>query len=115
MAKFLFVQWLVYWIAEASGFQFEWDDGNTLKSAAKHGVTTAEAEEVFLLGQAVPLGVQVSPEVSEERLGIVGATYTGRILQVVFTLREGKIRPISARPAGRRERKYHEAYLREIS
>jgi uncharacterized DUF497 family protein len=115
MAKFQFAQWLVYWLEEASGFRFEWDAGNTLKSAAKHGVTPTEAEEVFLLGQAAPLGVQVSPPVSEERVAVVGPTYTGRMLLVVFTLRGGKIRPISARPAGRRERNYHEAYLREIS
>jgi hypothetical protein len=115
MAKFKFVQWLILWLQETSGFQFEWDDGNTFKSSTKHGVTPVEAEEVFLLGQAQPLGVQVSPEVPEERLGIVGPTYSGRVLHVVFTIRAGKIRPISARPAGRKERKSHEAYLREIS
>lgn len=115
MAKFLFAEWLVHWLQESSSFHFDWDEGNTIKSAAKHGVAPVEAEEVFLLGQAAPLGVQVSPEAPEERLGVVGPTYTGRMLQVVFTLREGKVRPISARPASRRERGYHEAYLRQIS
>ncbi|MBK9309042.1 MAG: BrnT family toxin [Nitrospira sp.] len=38
----------------------------------------------------------------------------GRILHVVFTLREGKVRPISARPAHKKERELYEAYLREI-
>ena len=74
-----------------------------------------EVEEVFLAGQAAPLGVQISPEAPEERLGIVGATAGGRILHVVFTLREGKVRPISARPAHKKERGIYEAYLREIS
>lgn len=115
MAKFKFVEWLIHWLQETSGFQFEWDEGNSLKSAAKHGVTPEETEEVFLLGQAAPLGVQVSPEAPEERLGIVGPNYTGRILQVVFTLRGGKIRPISARPAGKKERTFYETYLREVS
>ena len=115
MAKFKFVQWLILWLQDASAFQFDWDEGNTSKSSAKHGVTTAETEEVFLLGQAQPLGVQVSPEVPEERLGIVGSTYRGRVLHVVFALRAGKIRPISARPAKRKERRFYEAYLREIS
>ena len=27
---------------------FEWDDGNSRKSAEKHGVSQAEAEQVFL-------------------------------------------------------------------
>ncbi len=115
MAKFKFAQWLILWLQETSGFQFEWDEGNTLKSSAKHGVTPVETEEIFLLNQAQPLGIQVSPEPPEERLGIVGETYGGRILHVVFTLREGKIRPISARPAGRKERRSYEAYLREIT
>lgn len=115
MARFKFVEWLILWIQETSGLQFEWDRGNTTKSSTKHGVTPPEVEEVFRLGQAQPLGIQVSPEVPEERLGIVGPDYSGRILHIVFTLRAGKIRPISARPAKRKERKSYEAYLREIS
>ena len=114
MAKFRFVEWLLLWLLETAQFEFEWDEGNRSKSAAKHSVTTAEAEEVFQLGQAAPLGVQVSPEVPEERLGIVGPTAGGRVLHVVFTLREGKVRPISARPAHKKERELYEAYIREI-
>lgn len=115
MAKFKFVEWLILWLQETSGFQFDWDDGNRTKSVTKHAVTPTETEEVFLLGQAAPLGIQISPEVSEERLGLVGPTYTGRLLHVVFALRDGKIRPISARPADRKERELYEAYLREVS
>ncbi len=115
MAQFKFFEWLILWLQETSGFEFDWDDGNRTKSATKHVVTLVETEEVFLLGQAAPLSVQVSPETPEERLGIVGPTYMGRILHVVFTLREGKIRPISARPADRKERKLYETYLREVS
>ena len=114
MAKFRFVEWLLFWLHETSHFEFEWDEGNSTKSTSKHAVTTAETEEVFFLGQAAPLGIQVSPEVSEERLGIVGVTAAGRILHVVFTRREGKIRPISARPAHKKERQFYETYLREV-
>lgn len=115
MAKFRFVEWLLLWLLETSHFEFEWDGGNRVKNVSKHAVTTTEAEEVFLIGQAVPLGVQVSPEAPEERLGIVGPTSKRRILHVVFTMREGKVRPISARPANRKEREFYEAYLlREI-
>lgn len=115
MAKFKFVQWLLLWLSQSTRFEFEWDEGNTQKSSAKHGVLPAEAEEVFAMGQAQPLGVQVSPAVSEERLGLVGSTYAGRILHVVFTFREGKVRVVSSRPAKRKERKSYEAYLREVS
>jgi len=115
MAKFKFIEWLALWLLETIHFEFNWDAGNSTKSSKKHAVTTREAEEIFLLGQAAPLGVQVNPEVSEERLGVVGATFEGRLLHVVFTLRDGKVRPISARPAHKKERELYEAYLREIS
>ena len=115
MAKFKFIEWLIPWLQESSRFEFDWDDGNRAKSSVKHAVTTAETEEVFMFGQAAALGIQIYPLVSEERLGIVGATAAGRVLHVVFTLRAGKVRPISARPAKQNERKYYEAYLREIS
>lgn len=114
MAKFKFVEWLLLWLQETSHFEFDWDEGNRTKSASKHSVLTEETEEVFTLGQAVPLGVQVSPPVHEERLGIVGTTSVGRILHVVFTLRDGKVRPISTRTAHKKERELYEAYLREI-
>lgn len=114
MAKFKFVEWLLLWLQESSHFEFDWDDGNRTKSAKKHSVRTEEAEEVFTTGQAAPLGVQVAPPVHEERLGIVGTTAAGRILHLVFTLRDGKIRPISVRPAHKKERELYEAYLREI-
>jgi uncharacterized DUF497 family protein len=114
MAKFKFIEWLLLWLQESSRFEFDWDEGNRTKSATKHSVRTEEAEEVFTTGQAAPLGVQISPAAPEERLGIVGTTSGGRILHVVFTLRDGKVRPISARPAHKKEREFYEAYLREV-
>ena len=115
MAKFKYVEWLILWLQETSRFDFEWDSGNQTKSASKHAVTPSEAEEVFMLGQTAALGIQIGPAVSEERLGIVGATVAGRVIHIVFTMRAGKVRPISARPAKKHEREYYEAYLREIS
>ena len=85
------------------------------KNAAKHGVFISEAEEVFKPGSALPLGVQVHPSLDEQRLGIVGPTFGGRLLQAVFVLREGRVRVISARPAHRKERKQYEEILRKIS
>lgn len=114
MAKFEFAEWLLLWLNENRRFEFDWDDGNRAKNAAKHSVRTGEAEDVFTLGRAAPLGIQVSPATAEERWGVVGTTSEGRILHVVFTLRDGKVRPISARPAHKKEREIHEAYVREI-
>ena len=114
MAQFVFVEWLALWLAETQFFRFEWDQGNTLKSQTKHGVSCQEVEELFALGQAVPIGVQVSPNVGEERLAVVGPTADGRLLTSVFTIREGFVRPISTRPANRKEKKLYEQ-VRQIA
>ena len=115
MAIFRFVEWLLLWLFETDSFEFEWDLGNKTKSKTKHGVTTTEVEEVFTLGLAIPLGVQVSPEVEEERLAVVGPSRDGRLLHIVFTLREGRVRPISSRSAKKKERTQYVEILRQIS
>lgn len=115
MAKWEFVEWLLFWILETSRFEFEWDAGNTTKSAKKHGVPLEEIEIVFRSGAAIPLGLQISPEVDEQRLGLVGPGLKGRLLQIAFVLREGRVRVISARPAHKKERKTYEETLRKIS
>ena len=115
MAQWKFVEWLLIWILETRSFKFEWDHGNKTKSVSKHGILTQEAEEVFKSRLAVPLGVQTHPPSDEQRLGIIGPTSSGRLLEVAFVLREGRVRIISARPAHRKERKQYEEVLRKIS
>ena len=115
MAAFRFVEWLLLWLLETDVIEFQWDTGNRSKNRVKHDISTLEVEEVFILGLAIPLGIQIRPAVEEERLGLVGPTKAGRVLQVVFTLREGKVRPISARPASKKERKEYGETLRKIS
>jgi len=69
----------------------------------KHGVDIFESEEVFFnepdLG-TIPLRF----EHGEERFYAVGKTTAGRILTVIFTIRNHRIRVISARDASRKER-----------
>lgn len=108
MGQFKFILWLAYWYLQSETFEFQWDRGNASKSKTKHGVSSDEIEEVFELKSAVPIGRQVSPEVDEERLCIVDPTSEGKMISVVFTLRNGKVRPISARPASRKERTLYE-------
>ncbi|MFP5492405.1 MAG: BrnT family toxin [Bacteriovoracia bacterium] len=115
MAQWEFVEWLLYWILETSHFEFEWDKGNQTKSATKHGVETHEVESVFRSGLALPLGIQIGPTLNEQRLGIVGPNLNGRILQVAFVLRNGKVRVISSRYANKKERKQYEEILRKIT
>jgi uncharacterized DUF497 family protein len=87
---------------------------NQTKSAVKHKISTEDVEAVFRSGQALPLGIQTSPPANEQRLGLVGPTASGQLLQVAFILREGRVRVISARPAHRKERKQYEEILRKI-
>lgn len=115
MAKFKFVEWLLAWLLESRDYSFEWDSGNKSKNKNKHGIETSEIEEVFESGLAIPLGIQVSPKVEEERLGLVGPTLEGRLLHVVFTIRDGRIRPISGRPAHKKEKTQYGEILRKIS
>ncbi|MCB1214628.1 MAG: BrnT family toxin [Deltaproteobacteria bacterium] len=114
MAQFKFILWLAYWYLQTEIFEFEWDQGNSSKSLSKHGVSTEEVESVFSLRLAVPLGRQTSPEVAEERLCLLGPSRKGQMLSVVFTLRKDRIRPISSRPASRRERKLYEEIRQKI-
>jgi len=87
---------------------FNWDDGNARKNE-KHGVSTAEAEQVFF---NVPLLLldDASHSQKEPRLHALGKTDEGRMLHITFTLRQAGqlIRVISARDMHRKERAIYE-------
>ena len=84
---------------------FEWDDGNSRKSADKHGVSQAEAEQTFL-NETLLVLEDVRHSMDEPRFHALGRTDRGRLLHISFTLREGGrlIRVISARDMHCRER-----------
>lgn len=84
---------------------FQWDAGNARKSADKHGVTQAEAEQVFFNEPLLVAG-DIGHSRSERRYHALGVTKAGRQLHVTFTLREQntRIRVISARDMHRKER-----------
>lgn len=87
---------------------FQWDDGNARKNE-KHGVSTAESEQVFFNAPLLMLE-DAKHSVSEPRFHALGKTDDGRLLHITFTLREDgeKIRVISARDMHRKERKIYE-------
>jgi len=103
MAVFEYDRWLEEFI-EAGQFVFEWDRGNRHKNWTRHGIKTEECEEVFLGGGALPLGIQVDPPVDEDRYAVIGEAASRKPLFVVFTVRAGKVRVISARMATVEER-----------
>jgi uncharacterized protein len=88
---------------------FDWDGGNSRKSADKHDVSQAEAESIFFND---PLIVVEDPRHSdkEHRFNALGKTGQNRLLHVTFTLRQNgtMIRVISARDMHRKERRLYE-------
>lgn len=94
-------------LARVTGF--EWDAGNAAKSWTKHAVGQVECEQVFFHSPLV-LASDPAHSAREDRFFALGQTDAGRLLLVVFTLRDALVRVISARPMSRREREvYHEA------
>jgi uncharacterized DUF497 family protein len=87
---------------------FEWDDGNARKNE-QHGVTQAEAEQVFFNFPLLVLSDLKHSE-AEPRFHALGTTHEGRRLHLTFTLRneEQLIRVISARDMHRKERVIYE-------
>lgn len=83
---------------------FDWDDGNARKND-KHGVSQAEAEEVFF-HQPLLLLLDHRHADQEPRFHALGHTGGERRLHITFTLRGAGslIRVISARDMHRKER-----------
>ncbi len=88
---------------------FDWDDGNRRKSADKHGVVQAEAEQVFF-NDPLLIVEDTEHSQSESRFHALGITNLERRLHVTFTLRHDgtRIRVISARDMHRKERDRYE-------
>jgi uncharacterized DUF497 family protein len=86
---------------DKSVLEFEWDEGNIGKNK-KHDVEDREAEEVFLDLQKKIFKDHLHSN-GEERFRVAGKTKKGRLLLVVFTMRKGKIRIISARNINKKE------------
>ncbi len=88
---------------------FQWDRGNDRKSVEKHGVSQAEAEQVFF-NEPLLIVEDAKHKQSESRFHALGLTHAGRRLHITFTLREEntEIRVISARDMHRKERTRHD-------
>jgi uncharacterized DUF497 family protein len=91
---------------------FDWDAGNARKSE-KHGVTQAEAEQVFLNEQVFITPDEKHSE-SESRYRALGETTGRRRLMVIFTLRQAGtlVRIISVRNMNAKERKLYEQEIK---
>jgi hypothetical protein len=89
------------------GLAFEWDKRKARRNAGKHGVSFEEASTLF----ADPLALTIHDPLhsnEEDRYITLGRSQRRRLLVVVFTDRDDRIRIISARVATRREGKNYE-------
>jgi uncharacterized protein len=71
---------------------FNWDEAN-IGHITEHDVSPEEAEEV-ILGDPLDTGFEVTD--GEDRWAYVGETGQGRILRIVITLRDERIRVVTA-------------------
>ena len=83
---------------------FEWSKGNINKNLKKHGVTDRETEEIF---SNKPLYISLDRKHSTEkeaRYHALGKTDRNKVLFISLTVRDNKVRTISAGSASRKER-----------
>ena len=87
---------------------FDWDEGNARKNE-KHGVTQADAEQIFL-NNPLFITSDESHSETERRYRAFGKTASGRLLTIIFTLRQNEtlIRIISARDMNAKEKRLYE-------
>lgn len=92
--------------------EFQWDSGNIKHVVHDHperGNTLEEVESIFSDGHLSVLPNRVDPN-QEFRFKAIGVSNQGRVLVVVFVVRNDLIRPISCWPANSQTRKrYYES------
>ena len=85
--------------------ELEWDGRKAVANLRKHGVDFADAATVLHDDLAITVPDERS---DEQRFVTIGMDALGRLLVVVYTWREDRVRIISARLATPRERGQYE-------
>lgn len=93
---------------------FDWNDANRQKNWQRHRVAWWECEEMFF-NQPLYILPDQKHSISERRLYALGMSNAGRMLFIVFTQRNKKIRIISARDMNKKERKVYVEKAQEDS
>lgn len=86
--------------------EFDWDKNNIDKNEKKHGIFFKEGEEVFVDDPILYEDLEHS--INEKRFQCIGLTKTQKLLFISYTIRDKKIRIISARIASKKERGNYE-------
>ena len=87
--------------------EFEWDEAENQTNIRKHGIGFDTAKRIF--EGPIATSPDHRQDYGEDRHISIGRVEPGALVVVAHTMRGGRIRLISARPASRKERKtYHE-------
>ena len=86
---------------------FEWNFEKAQANVEKHGVTFDEASTAFEDALSVTIPDPLHSQ-DEGRFVLLGYSHRDRLLVIVHTDRDDRVRIISARPATKRERRHHE-------
>lgn len=86
-----------------SKISFDWDAGNRDKNKVKHDVSLEECEQIFY-DHSLLVVEDIHHSANEHRYKAFGKTIRGRSLAIAFTLRDRKVRVISARDQSKKER-----------
>jgi uncharacterized protein len=88
--------------------EFEWDEAKRLTNIEKHGIDFADVEQAFA-GSFIETE-DLRRDYGEKRFRVVGRL-GNHIVQITYTRRGDRRRIVSARRAGRNERRaYHAHY-----
>ena len=82
---------------------FQWDNANR-EHIAQHRVTPQEFEEA-MANDPIEMAEYIVGR--EPRVHVVGMTDSGRLLEMVYTIRGGRIRAVTAFPMKRSKRRFY--------
>lgn len=89
--------------------EWEWDDAKNAANIEKHGVSFEEALQAFIDPDGIEKEDLAHSAPSEQRLWRTGKLKSGRIVTVVYTLHQDRIRLISTQERRRERREYEQA------
>jgi uncharacterized protein len=89
--------------------EYEWDPAKARANLAKHGVAFADA--ALALEDELALTIRIDVRSGEDRFVTMGLDPLGRLIVVAYSLRDERVRLISAREATGQERRRYEQEL----
>jgi hypothetical protein len=98
-------------MAHTLTMDFEWDDAKDLSNRRKHGLSFAEAQQLFESGADYLEIFDVEHSEFEDRFIAIGPIDRGLVVVVYTEPEEDRIRIIGARLANKREQALYRSYM----